>query len=100
MLAAIIPRCAGIDVGKKHLAVCVMSGPAEAEPEVELRKFRTLRVQLEALRKWLQAEGCTHVVMEHGRVLEASVERIGGRSGLLCASGAGQSTPSEGSHRA
>jgi hypothetical protein len=28
MIPAIIERCAGIDVGKKFLAVCVMTGPA------------------------------------------------------------------------
>ena len=39
MIAAVIERCAGIDVGKKFPAVCFMTGPASSE-------------------------GCTHVVME------------------------------------
>src|SRR4029434_9111887 len=32
MISASIERCAGIDVGKKFLAVCVMVGPLEGEP--------------------------------------------------------------------
>jgi transposase len=64
MIPAVIERCAGIDVGKKFLAVCVMTGPANGEAQAEVRKFGTIRHELEALRKWLQSEGCTHVVME------------------------------------
>src|SRR6202166_2150639 len=64
MIPAVIERCAGIDVGKKFLAVCVMTGPANGEANAEVRKFGTVRHELEALRKWLQSEGCTHAVME------------------------------------
>jgi transposase len=64
MIPAVIERCAGIDVGKKFLAVCVMTGPANGEAQAEVRKFGTVRHELEALRRWLQSEGCTHVVME------------------------------------
>jgi len=64
MIPAVIERCAGIDVGKKFLAVCVMTGPANEEAQAEVRKFGTVRHELEALRQWLQSEGCTHVVME------------------------------------
>ena len=35
MISAAIERCAGIDVGKKFLAVCVMVGPLEGEPRVD-----------------------------------------------------------------
>ncbi len=31
MIPAVMERCAGIDVGKKFLAVCVMTGPANEE---------------------------------------------------------------------
>jgi len=64
VIAAVIERCAGIDVGKKFLMVCVMTGPANEEPKTEVRKVFTVRRELENLRKWLQAEGCTHAVME------------------------------------
>jgi hypothetical protein len=33
MISAVIERCAGIDVGKKSLAVCVMVGPANGEAD-------------------------------------------------------------------
>jgi hypothetical protein len=64
MISAAIERCAGIDVGKKFLAVCVMVGPLQGEPQVEIRKFGTIRSELEALRNWLKEQGVTHVVME------------------------------------
>ncbi len=64
MICAAIERCAGIDVGKTFLAVCVMVGPLEEEPRVELRRFGTVVEELEKLREWLRQEGITHVVME------------------------------------
>src|SRR5215470_6881359 len=64
MISAEIERCAGIDVGKKFLAVCIMVGPLPGEPRVEHRRFGTTVVELEALRGWLQQEGITHVAME------------------------------------
>jgi transposase len=51
-------------VGKKFLAVCVMTGPLEGEARVQRRRVGTTTVELESLRDWLQAEGVTHVVME------------------------------------
>jgi len=64
MISAALERCPGIDVGKKFLAVCVMVGPLEGEPRVEIRKFGTIRVELEGLRDWLKQQEVTHVVME------------------------------------
>jgi transposase len=64
MICAAVERCAGIDVGKTSLSVCVMVGPLQGEPEVERRQFQTIRAELERLRVWLQFRGVTHVVME------------------------------------
>jgi len=64
MIPAVIERCAGIDVGKKFLVVCVMTGPAKEKAKAEVRRFGTIRAELERLREWLKSEGCTHVVME------------------------------------
>jgi transposase len=64
VIAASIERCAGIDVGKKVLAVCMMIGPLEGEPRIERRRFGTITAQLEQLRDWLRQEAITHVVME------------------------------------
>ena len=63
-MKAVVERCAGIDVSKKALNVCVMTGAADLEPEVELRLFGTFNADLEKLRQWLIETGCTHVVME------------------------------------
>jgi transposase len=64
MIKAAIERCAGIDVGKKWLAVCIMVGPLDAEPRTETRKFGTNVADLEQLRDWLKENGITHAVME------------------------------------
>ena len=64
MIKAAIARCAGIDVGKKWLAVCIMVGPLDAEPRTETRRFGTNVEDLKQLRDWFQAEGITHAVME------------------------------------
>ncbi|SRR6266545_3858636 len=64
MIPAVLTHCAGIDIGKRALAVCLMVGPAEAEPKVELREFSTFTRDLEAMKEWLVQASCTHVVME------------------------------------
>jgi transposase len=64
MIQAMIERCAGIDVGKTFIVVCVMTGVAQAEPRVQVRRFGTFNEELESLRLWLLDEGCTHAVME------------------------------------
>ena len=64
MINAVLERCAGIDIGKKFLVACVTAGPADGEPTTELRRFGTTVPELERLRSWLQAEGCTHAAME------------------------------------
>jgi transposase len=84
MIPAVIERCAGIDVGKAFLTVCLLTGPADGEPKVETRKVGTFHSDLEALRQWLSNERCTHAVMEstgsYGKpvfsVLESSVTVI------------------------
>ena len=84
MIEAVIERCAGIDVGKKFLVVCVMTGPLEAEPKIEIRRFGTFVAELELLRDWLIRERCSHAVMESTgsywkpafNVLENSVEVV------------------------
>jgi transposase len=42
MIEAILERCAGIDVGKKFVVVCVMIGGAQDEPHTEIKKFGTI----------------------------------------------------------
>jgi transposase len=64
MLEVKVERCAGIDVHKKFLAVCVMIGLADQKPETEVRRFGTSVPELERLRAWLREKGCTEAVME------------------------------------
>lgn len=53
-------RCAGIDVHKESVTVCVSCGGGEGE----LRQYQTTTGALRELRQWLQQAGVTHVVME------------------------------------
>jgi transposase len=64
MIAAVVERCAGIDVGKTFLKVCVMTGPLAEEPGFEIRRVECTQTGFEQLREWLKAEGITHAVME------------------------------------
>ena len=64
MLEVKVERCAGIDVGKKFIDVCVLIGPVNRKPAEEVRRFGTNVVDLEALRAWLKEKACTEVVME------------------------------------
>jgi transposase len=58
------PRCAGIDVHKKNVVVCVRlcDGPGRAVEEV--RTFATMTADLLALADWLAQQQVTHVAME------------------------------------
>ena len=64
MICAAVERCAGIDVGKTFLAVCIMTGPLDGEVHTQKSRFGTVVSELERLRDWLKQEGVTHVVME------------------------------------
>jgi len=62
MIEAILERCAGIDVGKKFVVVCVMTGGARDESHPR-KKFGMIVSGLQRLPEWLVAEGCTHAVI-------------------------------------
>jgi transposase len=64
MIPAVLECCAGIDVGKKFIVVCVLKGPANGDAQAQIRKFDTINAKLEEMREWLGNSGCTHVVME------------------------------------
>src|SRR5207247_2939880 len=64
MLEVKVANCAGIDVGKKFLAVCVLIGLANRKPVGEVRRFGTTVKELERLRAWLMEKKCTEAVME------------------------------------
>jgi len=64
MIGAVLECCAAIDVGKKFVVVCVMTGPADGEAQEQTHKYGTNNGELEKLRDWLKSCGCSHVVME------------------------------------
>jgi len=64
MLEVKLERCAGIDVGKRYIDICVLIGPADHKPAEEVRRFRTTVRDLEQCRAWLVEKGCSEVVME------------------------------------
>jgi transposase len=63
-IPAVRERCAGIDVGKRGIAVAVMTGPADKEAAIQTRWLGTTVPELEALREWLLQEKVTSVAME------------------------------------
>jgi len=64
MLEVQVERGAGIDVAKKFVVVCALTGPADQKPVEEVQRFGTNVKELERLRAWLVDKGCTHALME------------------------------------
>ncbi|HJT77577.1 MAG TPA: IS110 family transposase [Gemmataceae bacterium] len=58
------PRCAGIDVHKSNVVVCVRRGDRPGKAFEEVRTFSTMTADLLALSDWLAEQGVTHVAME------------------------------------
>jgi hypothetical protein len=96
-IPAVMERCAGIDVGKRELAVALIVGPADKDGEVTTRAFGTTMPELEKLNsgssQWLIQESCTSVAMEstgsYWIPVKNILEDIAGlrrcRRSLLCA---------------
>jgi transposase len=64
MVQAIIKRCCGLDVHQERVMACLLVGAPGAQPAKEVRTFRTMTRDLEALGDRLRAAGVTHVGME------------------------------------
>jgi transposase len=87
-MQALIERCCGLDVHQETVVGCLLIGAAGARARKQVRTFRTVRRELEALRDWLTAAGVTHVGMESTgvywrpvyAVLEGHVELIVGNA--------------------
>ena len=56
--------CAGIDVHKKTVVVCVRCQPDSGPARQETRTFGTMTAQLLELADWLLEQGVTHLAME------------------------------------
>ena len=61
---AVLECCAGIDIGKKNVAVALFKGPADKEAEIATKEFGTTVPALQAMKEWLVKAGCTSVAME------------------------------------
>jgi transposase len=61
----VLERCAGIDIGKDEVVVCVRTPtPGGQRRRKQTRTFRSFTADLEAIADWFTAEGVTDVVME------------------------------------
>ena len=61
----IYPRVAGIDVGKREVAVAVRTpGDVPGQRRQQIRKFKTYYRVLRQMVAWLVERGVTHVTME------------------------------------
>ena len=58
------PRCAGLDVHKETVAVCILTPGPKAEPNKQIRQFGTTTGELCQLGDWLAENGVTHAAME------------------------------------
>src|SRR3954451_15085464 len=63
-MEAIIEKCCGLDVHQATVVACLLTGTSSQRPKKEVRTFRTVTRELQAMSEWLRAEGCTHVAME------------------------------------
>jgi len=57
-------RCAGLDVHKDTVMVSVLTPGPGAEPQQEIREYKTTTAELRALGAWLRECGVTHAAME------------------------------------
>lgn len=62
-MEVLYPHCAGIDVHKDTVVVCVRHVTGGTVKR-EIRTFKTLTADLLAMAEWLASEGCTRVAME------------------------------------
>src|SRR5919106_393738 len=60
----VLERCAGLDVHKKTVAVCVRVPGVHGDRAQHVRTFGTTTADLLTLQDWLAAHGVTHVAME------------------------------------
>src|SRR5712692_3437887 len=56
--------CAGIDVHKRNVKVCLLWRDERGTRQQEVRTFGTMTPELQALRAWLQAHQCQVLAME------------------------------------
>lgn len=85
-MEALIRRCAGVDVHKKSIAVCVLRMGQDGSVDKKVRSFPTMTKDLLELSDWLEECEVTHVAMESTGVLWKPVFNVleGGFQVMLC----------------
>ena len=84
MLKIIYLYCAGLDVHKKFVVVCLLSVDQHGQVHKELRTFSTMTGDLEAMADWLAESQVTDVAMESSGVYWQPIFNIlEGRFNLL-----------------
>lgn len=63
-MQVIYPRCAGLDVHKKMVVVCVLITQATGVVEKSVRTFSTMTADLFALDEWLRSMQIEHLALE------------------------------------
>lgn len=64
MIAAVLEKCAGLDVHRDSVMACLMWGPANGEAQWEVQRYGTTVPELLQLKAWLEEHGCREVVIE------------------------------------
>jgi transposase len=57
-------NCAGLDVHKKTVKVCLLTRTSDGQPHKEFRTYFTTTEELLKLGDWLKEQGCTHIAFE------------------------------------
>ena len=57
-------NCAGLDVHKKIVKVCLLTQTSDGQSHKEFRTYFTTTEELLKLSDWLKEQGCTHVAFE------------------------------------
>jgi transposase len=60
----IIERCAGLDVHKANVVVCIRVAGPNGSIRKEVRTFSTMTTSLQTLSEWMAEHGVTHLAME------------------------------------
>jgi transposase len=63
-MQVMVERGCGLDIGEDIVVACLLVGRAGRRSQKTIRTFRAYTRDLQELRDWLLAEGCTHVAME------------------------------------
>src|SRR5690242_245330 len=76
----IYPRCAGLDVQKKTVRVCLL---LRQDNGTKHRSYGTTTQELLALLDWLQSQECTHVALEGTGVYWKPIDNLEGQLQVL-----------------